>query len=192
MKRKTALASYVLPILFLFISTISFPQNSPPATSQIFKVTGKVTDDTGKPVSGATVAVKGSTIATATTTDGLFELNIPSGNSVLVITSVGFAGQEIAVNNRHEVNISMVNLAASLSDVVVVGYGTQKKRNVTGAVATFNASNLDERPVLRVDQALVGQLAGVTVKQTSGGLGKGFQVQVEVPDLFLLAMSLYM
>jgi TonB-linked SusC/RagA family outer membrane protein len=65
-----------------------------------------------------------------------------------------------------------------MENVVVIGYGTQKKRNVTGAVANFDARNLDERPVLRVDQALVGQLAGVTVKQTSGGLGKGFQIQV--------------
>jgi TonB-linked SusC/RagA family outer membrane protein len=172
MKRKSSLARCaLLLIISTSISLFLFSQNN-------FKVSGKVIDEVGKPVSGATVAVKGTTIATATSLEGLFVLNVPSAKSVLVITSIGFEGQEIILNNRTEISISMTTSAASLSDVVVVGYGTQKKRNITGAVATFNAANLDERPVLRVDQALVGQLAGVTVKQTSGGLGKGFQVQV--------------
>jgi TonB-linked SusC/RagA family outer membrane protein len=149
----------------------SFGQNN-------FRVAGKVTDENGKPVSGATVTVKGTKIATATTTEGMFVINTPSGNSVLVITSVGFAEQEVAVNNRSELTVTTTSTAASLQDVVVVGYGTQKKRNVTAAVGNFNAKNLDERPVLRVDQALVGQVAGLTVKQTSGGLGKGFQIQI--------------
>src|SRR4026207_2428357 len=103
--------------LLLSFSFLSFSQNN-------FKITGKVTDDTGKPLSGATVTVKGTTIATATTTDGLFALNIPSGNSVLVVTSVGFAAQEVSVNNRPEIAISTTSLATSLQDVVVVGYGT--------------------------------------------------------------------
>lgn len=171
MKRKIIWARYAVLMAFMLLtSLLSYSQN--------FKVTGKITDDSGKPLQGATVQVKGTKIATATTADGSFTLTAPSGNAVLVITSIGFTEQEIAINNRSEIIISMASLASSLSDVVVVGYGTQKKRNVTGAVATFNAANLDERPVLRVDQALVGQLAGVSVKQTSGGLGKGFQVQV--------------
>jgi TonB-linked SusC/RagA family outer membrane protein len=125
------------------------------------------------------VQVKGTTIATATTTDGTFALSIPSGKSVLVITSVGLAEQEIEVNDRAEIVIAMsMGIVTSLQDVVVIGYGTQKKKNVTAAVSNFNASNLDERPVLRLDQAMVGQMAGVTVKQTSGALGRGISVQV--------------
>src|SRR5438105_318646 len=76
------------------------------------------------------------------------------------------------------VTIQLSASKSTLDDVVVIGYGTQKKRNVSGAVASFDASKLDERPVTRVDQALVGQMAGVAVKQTSGALGKGFSVQV--------------
>ena len=68
----------------------------------------------------------------------------------------------------------------------------RKERNVTGAVSSFNASNLQERPILRVDQALVGQLAGVRVKQTTGTPGKGFRSRYEVPDLSAVVMSLYM
>jgi TonB-dependent SusC/RagA subfamily outer membrane receptor len=172
MKRKTALArATILLLLFFSISLFSFSQNN-------FKVSGKVTDETGKPVSGATVAVKGTAIATATTTDGLFVLNIPSGNSVLVVTSVGFAAQEVSVNNRAEIAISTSSLATALQDVVVVGYGTQKKKSVTGAVSKLKNENFDERPIVRVDQALVGQLAGVTVRQNTGIPGKGFSIQV--------------
>src|SRR4030095_3822226 len=173
MKRTIALARCgILLIFFLSITTFAFSQNN-------FRVSGKVTDDTGKPVSGATVQVKGTTIATATTTDGTFALSIPSGKSVLIITSVGLAEQEIEVNDRTEIVIAMsMGIVTSLQDVVVIGYGTQKKKNVTAAVSNFNASNLDERPVLRLDQAMVGQMAGVTVKQTSGALGRGISVQV--------------
>jgi TonB-linked SusC/RagA family outer membrane protein len=172
MKRKTAFArSGVLLILFFSITTFAFSQNN-------FKVSGKVTDDAGKPVSGATVLVKGTNIATATTTEGLFALNAPSGNSVLVISSVGFSELEVAVNNRNEIPISLVNLATSLQDVVVVGYGSQKKKSVTGAVSKLKNENFDERPIMRVDQAMVGQLAGVTVRQNTGIPGKGFSIQV--------------
>src|SRR4026209_2824284 len=110
MKRKTALARLMILLFFFSISSFSFSQNN-------FRVSGKVTDDAGKPVSGATVLVKGTNIATATTTEGLFALNVPSGNSVLVISSVGFTEIEVAVNNRTEIPISLVNLATSLQDV---------------------------------------------------------------------------
>jgi TonB-dependent SusC/RagA subfamily outer membrane receptor len=172
MKRKTALARATILLIFFFsISLLSFSQNN-------FRVSGKVTDETGKPVSGATVTVKGTAIATATTSDGSFVLNIPSGNAVLVVTSIGIVEMEVGVNNRAEIAISTTSNTTSLQDVVVIGYGTQKRKNVTGAVSSFNASNLQERPILRVDQALVGQLAGVRVKQTTGTPGKGFSIQV--------------
>ena len=108
MKRKTALArAIILLLLFFSISLVSFSQNN-------FRVSGKVTDETGKPVSGATVTVKGTAIATATSSEGVFVLDIPSGNSVLVVTSVGYAAQEVSVNNRPEIAISTSSLATSL------------------------------------------------------------------------------
>jgi iron complex outermembrane receptor protein len=98
MKRKTALArGGILLILFLSITTIAFSQNT-------FKVTGKVTDETGKPVEGATVQVKGTTIATSTSADGTYSLMAPSGTATLVITSVGYTQQEVAINSKPEVN----------------------------------------------------------------------------------------
>ena len=106
------------------------------------KVTGKVTDETGKPVQGATVQVKGTSIATATVADGSYTLMIPSGNASLVITSVGYADQEIAVNQQSELNIAIVNTASSLDDVVVIGYATVKKKDVTGSVAGINQKDI--------------------------------------------------
>src|SRR5215204_7076717 len=101
MKRKTALARCgILLITFLSITTFAFSQNN-------FRVSGKVNDETGKPVSGATVTVKGTAIATATTAEGTFVLNAPSGKSVLIVSSIGFADLEVAINDRAEITIGM-------------------------------------------------------------------------------------
>ncbi len=159
-------------LLGLLVSPFSsFSQNSKTL------VTGKVTDQSGNPLEGATVQVKNGTEKTATKVDGSFSLNVPV-KATLVISSIGFLDQEAGTANRTNFTVVLQKSTNNLDEVVVVGYGTQKKRNVTGAVSNFDAKNLDERPILRVDQALVGQMAGVTVKQTSGGLGKGFSVQV--------------
>ncbi len=152
------------------------PYSSFSQTTKI-QVTGKVTDPSGNPLEGATVQVKNGTDKTATKADGSFSLSVPA-KATLVISSIGFADQEAGTANRTNFTVLLQKSTNNLDEVVVVGYGTQKKRNVTGAVSNFDAKNLDERPILRVDQALVGQMAGVTVKQTSGGLGKGFSVQV--------------
>ena len=157
MKRKTVLTRVTLLLLSLFsISLASFSQNN-------FRVSGKVTDETGKPVSGATVTVKGTTIATATTTEGTFALNVPSGKSVLVVTSIGFAELQVPVNDRAEITIGISSLATSLQDVVVVGYGTQKKSDVTGAVSRLTADDIRERPTQNALQAIQGKAPGVHV-----------------------------
>jgi len=156
MKRKTALARVTILLLFFSISLVSFSQNN-------FKVSGKVNDESGKPVSGATVTVKGTTIATATTTDGTFALNAPSGKSVLVISSIGFEALEVAINDKAELLIGMTSLSTSLQDVVVIGYGTQKKSDVTGAVSRLTAADIQERPAQNVLQAIQGKAAGVHV-----------------------------
>jgi TonB-dependent starch-binding outer membrane protein SusC len=157
MKRKTVLArGSSLLILFFSITTFAFSQDN-------FRVSGKVNDDTGKPVSGATVTVKGTKIATATTTEGTFALNAPSGKSVLVISSIGFAELEVAINDRAEITIAMTGLATSLQDVVVVGYGTQKKSDVTGAVSRLTAEDIRERPTQNALQAIQGKAPGVHV-----------------------------
>jgi TonB-dependent starch-binding outer membrane protein SusC len=169
MKHTTLQRSLGFVILFLFSLSV-FAQN--------FPVKGRITGADGQPLAGVTVKVKGTNLAAQTNADGTFQINAPSSNSVLVVSYVGFNEQQVQVDNKNQLSVTMAPLQNSLENVVVVGYGTQKRKNVTGAVASFNAENLDERPVTRVDQALVGQLAGVRVNQTSGALGKGMSVQV--------------
>ena len=143
------------------------------------QIKGKVSDETGLGIPDASVSVKGTTIATITDAAGNFTITVPATITKveLRITHIGYPEQLVTVSGN-EVSITMQKTAKSLDEVIVVGYGTQKKRDITGAVATFNTENLDERPVARVDQAMVGQMAGVRVKQTSGLPGRGFSVQV--------------
>lgn len=160
----------LIPILFFLLPGILFAQQR--------QIKGKVTDDKGAPVSDVSVALKGNPAQTRTDATGSFVITAPPGNAELVFTHVSFPERSITVSGN-EVEVSMLTQSSrQLDEVVVVGYGTQKRRDITGAVATFNADNLVERPIVRVDQALVGQMAGVRVKQTSGLPGRGFSVQI--------------
>lgn len=147
--------------------------------AQTRQVQGRVTDETGAGVPQASISLKGTTINTSTDSTGNFRISVPGStvNPQLVITHVNYGEQTISATGN-DVSVIMQSAAKQLNEVVVIGYGTQKRANVTGAVSSFNAAKLDERPVQRVDQALVGQLAGVTVKQTTGIPGKAFSVQV--------------
>jgi len=157
MKRKTALArGGVLLILFLSITTIAFSQNT-------FKVTGKVFDETGKPVQGVTVQVKGTTIATSTDADGSYSLMAPSGTAKLVITSIGYTQMEVSIDNKPEVIVHTTSIASSLQDVVVIGYTTVKRKDVTGAVGGINQKDIKSRPVDNALQAMQGKVAGVDI-----------------------------
>jgi len=148
------------------------------APMQDIVVAGRVVDGKGEALPGVTVVVEGTTIGASTGMEGEFSLKVPEG-STLVFSFVGYAKKEVPVTGATTaLRISMSEDSQSLDDVVVVGYGTQRKGDVTGAIASFDAKNLNERPITRVDQALVGQLAGVQVKQTTGVPGKGFSVQV--------------
>ncbi|WP_116104961.1 SusC/RagA family TonB-linked outer membrane protein [Lewinella sp. IMCC34191] len=142
-------------------------------------VTGSVTDaETKEPLIGASVTVAGeSGMGTVTDLDGTFSLEVPEGAESLDISYTGYTTETVSIAGVSNVEVSMAN-GALLNEVVVIGYGTQKKADVTGAIASFDAENLDERPIARVDQALVGQMAGVRVQQTSGLPGAGFSIQI--------------
>jgi TonB-linked SusC/RagA family outer membrane protein len=173
MKRKTGLARCTILLITSFcISLLSYSQTSP------LKVSGRVVDENGKPMVGVNVLIKSTPLGTTTNADGNFAVNAPSGKSVLVFSFIGYEEQEVELNNRNDISVNMKLASNSLSDVVVIGYGSQKKKNVTGAVSKLKNENFDERPINRVDQALVGQLAGVTVKQNTGIPGKAFSIQV--------------
>jgi len=154
-----------ITILFIFLlSGISV------ALAQNITVKGTVVDKTGAALPGVTVTLKATTIGTQTDANGHFSINVPV-DGTLRFTFVGYNAKEVAVNNQMVVNVSLQENTTDLNEVVVIGYGTQKKATVTGAISSVSASDLKDQQVLRLDDALEGRAAGVTVTSTSGAPG---------------------
>ncbi|MDF2186824.1 TonB-dependent receptor [Paraflavitalea sp. CAU 1676] len=126
------------------------------------QVTGKVVDSTGAPMVGVSVRVKGSNVGTSTNAEGNFSLTVPD-NAVLIFSSVGFEPQEVEVGTQTTINVTLQASRAALDQVVVVGYGTTRKRDLTGSVASVKGSDLAKQPVQTPTQAMQGRVAGVQV-----------------------------
>lgn len=129
---------------------------------QTIPVKGRVTNETSQPVAGASVVVKGTNIGTTTNDNGEYQINAPA-NGTLVVTSVGYPTKEILVNGQSTHNITMTTAAADLEQVVVVGYGTQRKKDVTGSVSSVNLEALRETPNTNIGQFLQGTVPGLNV-----------------------------
>lgn len=141
-------------------------------------VTGTVTDDRNQPLPGVSINVKGTSLGTATTADGRFSLNVPSLNDTLLFTYIGFAPQEQALAGRTSLNVTMMATSSNLNDVVVIGYGTQRKVNVTGAISSVPMQEIGDMPVSNIATALQGKIAGVVVQQNSGSPGRTPAIKV--------------
>ena len=140
------------------------------AQQQDNKVTGVVKDANGDPIIGANVTVKGESIGTITDIDGRFILNAPS-DAVLQITYIGYVAQDVKIDNRKEVVVTLMEDTETLDEVVVVGYGTQKKVNLTGSVGNVSLDDLGNRPITNASNALQGTVSGVYALQRSGQPG---------------------
>ncbi|MEO5893730.1 MAG: TonB-dependent receptor [Ferruginibacter sp.] len=145
-------------------------------SAQTGTVTGKVTSGDSA-LSNVTIQVKGTRIATQTDQSGNFSI-AASPNATLIFTSVSYAGQEIKVNNRMSINVVLESTARQLDQVVVVGYGTQKRKDVTGAISSVTADQIAKVPVTTLDQSLQGRSSGVQVTNNDGAPGGGVQVQI--------------
>ena len=145
-------------------------------SAQDRRLTGKITSVDG-PVPGANVVLKGSQTGTSTDATGDFSLNVTGSNPVLVVSAIGFKTQEINVGNRTSLNVTIEDDATALSEVVVTGYSTENRRDVTGAVSTVKPAQLKIVPSTNVEQQLQGRVAGVTVI-TNGQPGTSSQVRV--------------
>ena len=142
-------------------------------------VSGIVRDETGGGLPGVSVVIKGTTRGTTTNTDGRFELDTPDDQAVtLVFSFVGYASQEIVPGSQTNLQITMQPENKALNEVIVVGYGTQKAKDVTGAVATINQDVVKDLPVATLDQKMIGQVAGVQITQPSGSPGGGTSVRI--------------
>lgn len=142
-------------------------------------ITGQVKDSEDNiPIPGVTVLVKGTSTGTLTDIDGNYSIKVPSSDDVIVFSFVGYEQQEIQVGSQSVINLSLSPSTAQLEEVVVIGYGTVKKSDLTGSVGSINGEELNTVAQTSVDQALQGRVAGVRITQTNAEPGGGFSVRI--------------
>ena len=158
----------LLSLLFL-IATTSWAQNK--------TVSGRVTGEKGSPVFNASIVANKTKLGTSTNEKGEFSISVPAAATTLTISSIGYESKEVAITTS-PLSISLTVAEAKLDEVVVVGYGTQKKSVVTGAISSLKAKDLEKVPSGRIEQALQGRVAGVTVAQNSGQPGSPSKILI--------------
>jgi TonB-linked SusC/RagA family outer membrane protein len=147
------------------------------------QVSGKVTANNGEGLPGVSVILKGTAVGTATDVQGKYSLTIPDGSAILVFSFIGYITEEVTVNNRTTIDVLMLPDIKTLSELVVVGYGTQKKADLTGSVSVVNVDQLNQQPAAQITNQLQGRVSGVTV-QTSGQPGQSPQVRIRGINTF--------
>ncbi len=167
----------IILIQVLFLSLLGVAQAfssgnpvHPTVKTLAFAVSGTVTDSKGEPLVGASVVEKGTTTGAITDIDGKFQLNASSDKATLVVSFVGYNSLDVAINGQSSLKIELSE-GSALNEVVVIGYGTQKKSQTTGAISSLNSRQLTEMPVTNVAQALQGRVAGVDVAQSGSKPG---------------------
>jgi TonB-linked SusC/RagA family outer membrane protein len=159
-------------LIFIFLFGLSLQM-----MAQI-TVQGTVKSETdGSTLPGVSILIKGANTGTVTDLNGHYSITVP-GNATLIFSFVGFQSKEIKVNNKKVINVTLTPKVVGLEQVVVVGYGTQKKSLVTGSIATVTAKNIENKPITRIDNALQGTTAGVTLAQSSGAPGSSPTIRI--------------
>jgi len=162
--------SKLLVLALTLISTFCFAQD--------VDISGQVTEaGTGLPIPGASIALKNSTTGISSDIDGNYTISVPSG-STIVFSFIGFETVEKTVTQTQTLNITLSETVKTLDELVVIGYGTQKKKEVTGAVSTVSAETLDRLRPVKVEQALQGTVSGVNVTSTSGAPGANLSIRI--------------
>ena len=141
-------------------------------------ISGKVTDENGSSIAGANVTVKGTTVGTLTDPDGKYKLTLPENATTLVISFIGYLAQEVTIGDKSVIDVVLVAEIQALSEIVVVGYGTQRKSDLTGSISSVKSKDLVQLPVMRADQQLQGRAAGVVVTNTDGAPGGNTTVRI--------------
>ena len=148
------------------------------------KVSGTVSDKTGTPLPGVTVVMKGTTQGTVTDANGEYSLANVSSGSTLIFSFVGMRTQEIAVGSQIKIDMVMEEDAIGIEEVVAVGYGTQRKENITGSMETASSEQLENKPIVSVGQALQGELSGVQIRQSDGKPGSSTDIIIRGSGTF--------
>ena len=155
--------------VFLILFGCGFLFASHAYSQQGIRITGTVTDETDDPMSGVAVVVSGTAAGTTTDWNGVFTIHVPGESSSLKFSFIGYGTQEIAVGNRQIINVQMQKADDEMGEIVLTGYGQQKKSAVTGSLATITTADLKRSPVSNLSNALVGRMPGLLVNQFSGG-----------------------
>ncbi|MBN8851827.1 MAG: TonB-dependent receptor [Sphingobacteriales bacterium] len=141
-------------------------------------ITGRIMDEKATPLEGVSVVIRGANRGTVTDKAGNFRLEVPDERSVLLISLIGYQTREVTVGSQTNFQLALVSQSQSLNDVVVVGYGTQKKSVVTGAISSVKSSDLENMPVYRLEQSLQGRTSGLTIAASSGQPGSSSTVRI--------------
>lgn len=183
LKKKTKYNLVFLFFLnFLLCNTIN---------AQSTTIEGKITDATGLSLPGVNIQEKGTKNGTSTDFEGSFKINVTNSKAVLIISYLGFQTQEVSVAGKTKINVSLVEQSNSLNEVVVVGYGSVKKTDLTGSVSTISAATITERNTTSALEAIQGSTPGVTISSTSGRSGDGFKVVIRGNNSLVGSSPLY-
>ncbi len=156
---------------------LNVPKHAHEAPADV-TVTGKVSDEKGEGLPGVSVVVKGSNQGTTTDGTGGFKITAPTTAATLVFSFVGYGSKEVVIGNQTSINVTLAPDDQTLNEVVVVGYGSQLKKEITGAVQTVSAQEIKDLPVSQIGQKLQGRLAGVQINQTTGKPGQGISIRI--------------
>src|SRR5690349_16658802 len=160
----------ILSLIACFLFTSSWVQN---------KITGRViSDSTKQGLQGVSVTVKGTATATSTNSDGRYSITVPEGSRTLVFSFVGHRTREVSIGNQTTIDITMVEEATALNDIVVIGYGTARRKDLTGTVSSISAAQLEKIPVANAAEAITGRLPGVQVTTLDGSPGAEVVIRV--------------
>lgn len=151
---------------------------SPNEVNQLLGINGRVTDASGEPLAGVTISVPGTSIGTATDADGKFSLSVPDANSRLTFSYIGYLTQEITVGNQRNFQITLHEQLTEMDEVVVIGYGAVKKKDLTGSVGVVTLADMDRQPVIRIEDALKGKSTGVQITKQNAAPGAGMKIRI--------------
>ena len=151
----------ILSILFSFVAN----------AQSILK--GVVTSKDGSALPGVSVIVKGTKTGTQTAADGSFTISVPKNSNTLIVSAVGYARQEVPIGGQSLITVTLETVASTLTDVVVIGYGTAKKKDLTGSIAQVTSKDFQKGNIVSPDQLIAGKLPGVEVTSNSGAPGSG-------------------
>jgi len=182
--RKILRASFLLAFLLVNMFRLSAQVSST-------VVQGTITDEKGVTLPGVSITVKGTTLGVLSDIEGKYSIPVPSNKNILVFSSIGMVTQEINLNGKSLVNIILKSKATNLNDVVVIGYGSQKRGDVNGAISSISSKEIENIPLPSIDQMLQGKVPGATITQNSGAPGAAVSVRVRGISGFTGSEPLY-